>query len=197
MVPRLHIVSPFAGKVNGVTICAPPSSTWSFIRFRLDHCDGSILSLLTKTILNMPRSQPSALCCLPGAQFTLKNVVGFSTFYIDIRTNCMKMLEVELWIDILERPHAARALLILYRYGSLPHNILTNMLSPGSTIPAKRIKELIRAGLILEKRAPDRINYIILTEMGHHVGKHLDEIERYISPDDVEIETAPVELFVR
>jgi hypothetical protein len=127
----------------------------------------------------------------------LKNVAGFSTFYIEIRSNCMKMLEVELWIDILERPHAARALLILYRYGTLHRDVLIDMLSPGSTVPAKRIKELIRAGLIVETIAPESKRFLMLTEMGQHVGKHLDDIERSISPDDGEIETVPIELFVR
>jgi DNA-binding MarR family transcriptional regulator len=109
----------------------------------------------------------------------------------------MKVLEVELWIDILERPHAARALLILYRYGTLHQSELSNMLSPGSYVPTKRIKELIRAGLIVETVAPEGKRYLMLTEMGQHVGKHLDEIERYIAPEDGEIETFPIELFVR
>jgi hypothetical protein len=71
------------------------------------------------------------------------------------------------------------------------------MLSPGSTIPDKRIEELIHVGLILKKKAPDCMNYIVLTEMGQHVGGYLDEIERYMSPDGSENEAAPIEMFVR
>jgi hypothetical protein len=109
----------------------------------------------------------------------------------------MKVPEVELWIDILERPHTARALLILYRYGTLHQSDLSDMLSPGSNVPPRRIEGLIRAGLIVETIAPESGRYLMLTEIGQHVGKHLDEIERFISPDDGEIEMVPMELYVR
>ncbi|HQA21903.1 MAG TPA: hypothetical protein PLD09_08575 [Methanomassiliicoccaceae archaeon] len=91
------------------------------------------------------------------------------------------LVVLELQLKMLEKPYAARALLLLYRFGPLNRGTLYDMLSTGATTPIRRIEELMAAGLIVEEVAEDRKRYLKLTEKGLSVAMPLDEIERALA----------------
>lgn len=91
------------------------------------------------------------------------------------------LVVLELQLKMLEKPYAARALLLLYRFGPLNRGTLYDMLSTGATTPIRRIEELMAAGLIVEEVTEDRKRYLKLTEKGLSVAMPLDEIERALA----------------
>lgn len=91
------------------------------------------------------------------------------------------LVVLELQLKMLEKPYAARALLLLYRFGPINRGTLYDMLSKGATTPIKRIEELKGAGLVVEEVSDDRKRYLRLTERGLSVAMPLDEIERALA----------------
>lgn len=87
------------------------------------------------------------------------------------------MLVLKFKLEILEKPQAARALLVLYRYGPMNRGVLYDMLAKGPTTPVARVKELMSAGLVIERIDPDRKRHLSLTEKGLHVAMALDQVE--------------------
>jgi len=88
------------------------------------------------------------------------------------------MLSLDLHVELIEKPFAARILVVLYRFGSLNRGLLYDTLGSGPTTPIRRIDELEAAGLVEEIVSDDRKRYIKLTEKGLRVAILLDDVDR-------------------
>ena len=91
------------------------------------------------------------------------------------------LVVLDLQLKMLEKPYAARALLLLYRFGPLNRGTLYEMLSSGATTPIIRVRELMEAELVVEEVSEDRKRYLRLTKKGLSVAMSLDEIERALA----------------
>ncbi len=86
---------------------------------------------------------------------------------------------------ILEETHAASILLYLYEKGRVNKGILAQELSKRSGTVAKRIDELVSAGLILEtiEEKRSRPHNVELTPTGKRVAEKLAEIEEILGEE--------------